>query len=252
MAGRVDGKIALVTGAGSGLGRATAKLLAAEGAMVIATDINPTTAQETVDMIGGNARALEQDVADEGRWAEVIADIADTEGALHVLVHNAGIGHLGTVEDTDLADWRRVHAIDVDSVFMGTKAALGLMKKTKGSIVTISSIAGILADHNLAAYNSAKAAVRHLSKSIALHCTRQGYDIRCNSVHPAFCDTPILDGITPDYSHDEIVGKLGARIPMGRVGSADDVAYAVLYLASEESGFMTGAELVLDGGLSAL
>ena len=121
-----------------------------------------------------------------------------------------------------------------------------------GSIINVSSISGIIAGHNLAAYNSAKAAVRHLSKSVALHCARVGNNIRCNSIHPAFVDTPILDGMVGSDDRAETLRKLGRQIPIGRVGQPDDVAYAVLYLASDESSFVTGSEIKIDGGISAM
>ena len=152
-----------------------------------------------------------------------------------------------------LESWRNVHAVSLDSVFLGCKLAIPLMAGSGGgSIVNISSISGIIASHNMAAYNSAKAAVRHLSKSVALHCARTGNGIRCNSVHPAFVDTPILDMMAAAVGRDEVVSKLSRQIPLGRIGKPDDVAFAVLYLASDESGFVTGTELVLDGGISAM
>jgi NAD(P)-dependent dehydrogenase (short-subunit alcohol dehydrogenase family) len=146
-----------------------------------------------------------------------------------------------------------VHAIDLDSVFLGSKHAIPLIAESGGgSIVNISSISGIIAGHNLAAYNSAKAAVRHLSKSIALHCARAGNGVRCNSVHPVFIDTPILDGIAAGGDRSLALQKLARQIPLGRIGRPADVAYAVLYLASDESAFVTGAEIRVDGGISAM
>ena len=149
--------------------------------------------------------------------------------------------------------WRRVHAVDVDSVFLGCKYSIPLITASGGgAIVNISSISGIIAGHNLAAYNSAKAAVTHLSKSVALHCARAGNGIRCNSVHPVFIDTPILDGLCGDDDREAALQKLARQIPLGRIGKADDVAYAVLYLASDESPFVTGSEIRVDGGISAM
>lgn len=250
--GRIAGKVALVTGAGSGLGRAIAEMLARHGATVAVSDIDKRAAAETADTIGAAAHVWQQDVTDPARWDVVVAEVMERLGGLNILVNNAGIGPPGSIEETSLDLWRTVHAVDLDSVFIGCKAALPAMVESGGgSIVNISSIAGIIADGNLAAYNSAKAAVRHLSKSVALHCCRKGYPVRCNSVHPAFVDTPILDQIGSRFTPDEIRAKMARQIPMGRIGKPEEVAYAVLYLASEESGFMTGAEMVLDGGISA-
>ncbi len=252
MSERVAGKIALVTGAASGLGLATARLLAREGAVVIATDIDADGLCALAS--GGEAPAvtLVHDVTDRGRWEEVVTEIARRFGVLDILVNNAGIGAMGNIETTTKEDWARIHRVDLDSVFMGCQIALPLMKKAKAaSIVNISSIAGIIADSNLLAYCSAKAAVRHLTKAVALHCARMGYPIRCNSVHPAFIDTPILDDALPGVPREVLVEKLAETNPMRRLGKPEDVAYAVLYLASDESGFVNGAELVIDGGLSA-
>ncbi len=250
--GRLAGKTALVTGAASGLGRATAILFAREGARVAASDIDLAGARQTAETCGADAIALAQDVTDEARWSAVVADVEARFGALHILVNNAGIGLLGSVESTSSEDWRRVHAVDLDSVFFGCRAVLDAMRRAGGgAIVNVSSIAGMVADGNLAAYCSAKAAVRHLTKSVALHCARNRDPIRCNSVHPAFIDTPLLDAAIPHLPRDELLARLAAGNPMGCVGEPDDVAYAILYLASDEAKFVTGAELVIDGGLSA-
>jgi len=255
--GRVEGKVALVTGGGRGLGRAISVMLAREGAKVAVTDIDGASASETAVAIDeerpGAAVTFQHDVTDEARWQEVLDATVAEFGGLNVLVNNAGIGDGGTVEETDFETWRRVHAIDLDSVFLGCKYAIAhIARSGGGSIVNISSIAGIIAGHNMAAYNSAKAGVRHLSKSVALHCARKGYNIRCNSVHPTFIRTPILDNLIGQFGEEEGLAKLSRQIPLGRVGEPDDIAYGVLYLASDESKFMTGAELVLDGGISAM
>jgi NAD(P)-dependent dehydrogenase (short-subunit alcohol dehydrogenase family) len=153
---------------------------------------------------------------------------------------------------------RQVHAIDLDGVFLGCKHAIGLMARTTkasnlgGSIVNISSISGIIAGHNMAAYNSAKAGVRHLSKSVALYCAKKGLNIRSNSIHPVFIATPILDGLVQRFGKEEAYAKLARQVPMGKIGEPDDIAYAVLYLASDEAKFVTGAELKVDGGISAM
>lgn len=256
-AGRVAGKVALVTGAASGLGRAIALTLAGEGARLVVSDINLAGVQgvaaEIAEIAGESAIALAHDVTDTGQWQAVMDRIEKDCGGLDILVNNAGIGSVGNVEETTLEDWRRVHVVDLDSVFLGCKLALPLMRRSgAGSIINISSIAGVIADRNMAAYNSAKAAVMHLTKSVALHCARAGEGVRCNSLHPAFIDTPILDPMAPGMPRGELLLKLGRQIPLGHVGKPEDVAYAVLFLASDESVFITGAEIKIDGGLSAM
>lgn len=253
--GRVNDKVALVTGAAQGLGLAISEMLALEGARVVMTDINAAGIHEQAEALrarGHSILALEQDVTCIDTWETTISATAAEFGTLNILVNNAGIGSVGNVCQESPESWRRVHAVDLDSVFYGCRSAIPLMERSgAGSIVNVSSISGIIAGHNMAAYNSAKAAVRHLSKSVALHCAHAGNDIRCNSVHPVFIDTPILDGLTRGQDRAEALQKLGRQIPLGRVGKPDDVAYAVLYLASDESAFVTGTEIRIDGGISA-
>lgn len=262
MTGRVEGKVALVTGGAQGLGEAAARMLAREGARVAITDVNLEGAERVAASInesrGGAAIAVKHDVTGETEWVEALAAAERAFGGLHVLVNNAGIGLTKDLEDVTLQEWRRVHAIDLDGVFLGCKLAIPLIARTVkatglgGSIVNISSISGIIAGHNMAAYNSAKAAVRHLSKSVALYCARKAYGIRCNSVHPVFIATPILDPLVQRFGREEAYAKLGRQVPLGHIGEPDDIAYAVLYLASDESKFVTGAELKVDGGISAM
>jgi NAD(P)-dependent dehydrogenase (short-subunit alcohol dehydrogenase family) len=174
-------------------------------------------------------------------------------GGLNVLVNNAGIGSLGSVEDESYEMFKKVQTVDVDSIFLGCKYAIPLMRAHGlGSIVNISSIAGIIASGNYVSYNTAKAAVRHISKSIALHCAKTGGQIRSNSVHPVFINTPILDRTKEMFGEAKALEKLGRQIPLGKVGEPDDIAYAVLYLASDESKLVTGIELKVDGGISAM
>ena len=256
--GRVSGKMALVTGGAQGLGEATARMLAREGAKVTVTDINGAGADAVATAINaehgaGMAFAFEHDVTDGDRWQEVLQASHDAMGGLNVLVNNAGIGSMASVEDETYETFRKVQAVDVDSIFLGCKYAIPLMRAHgMGSIINISSIAGIVASGNYISYNSAKAAVRHMSKSIALHCAKTGGQIRCNSVHPVFINTPILDGVKAMFGEEEGLAKLARQIPLGRVGEPDDIAYAVLYLASDESKLVTGIELKVDGGISAM
>ncbi len=256
--GRVDGKMAFITGAAQGLGRATALMLAREGAKVTITDINVAGAEEVAAEINalydGRGFFAALDVTSEEQWQITLEQAHERMGGLNVLVNNAGIGGGTSVEDTDFATWKRVQEVDVDSVFLGCKYAIPLMRAhAPGSIINISSIAGLIAGHNMAAYNAAKAAVWLLSKSVALHCAKRRYDIRSNSVHPTFIDTPILDGMVSNaLTRDELKEKLGRQVPLGRVGEADDIAYAVLYLASNESKYVTGSEIKVDGGISAM
>ncbi|RIJ32195.1 SDR family oxidoreductase [Henriciella algicola] len=256
--GRVSGKKAFITGGAQGLGEATAWMLAREGAKVTVTDINGDGADKVAAAINaelgeGTAFAWQHDVTDAERWQTVLKEAHDAMGGLNVLVNNAGIGSLGSVEDENYEMFRKVQEIDVDSIFHGCKYALPLMRDHGlGSIVNISSIAGIIASGNYIAYNTAKAAVRHMSKSIALHCAKTGGQIRCNSVHPVFINTPILDRTKEMFGEEEALKKLGRQIPLGKVGDPDDIAYAVLYLASDESKLVTGIELKVDGGISAM
>ncbi len=256
--GRVEGKKALVTGGAQGLGEAIARMLAKEGAKVTLTDINGAGAETVAASINaaygaGTAFAFQHDVTDEMRWQEVVQAAHDAMGGLNVLVNNAGIGSLGSVEDESYEMFRKVQAVDVDSIFLGCKYAIPLMRAHGlGSIVNISSIAGIIASGNYVSYNTAKAAVRHLSKSVALHCAKTGGQIRSNSVHPVFINTPILDRTKEMFGEAKALEKLGRQIPLGKVGEPDDIAYAVLYLASDESKLVTGAELKVDGGISAM
>ena len=258
--GRCKGKLALVTGAAQGLGAAHARRLAEEGARVLCTDINgegaEATAARIVEELGaGHAFGVQHDVTDPDAWERVV-DVAERElGGLNVLVNNAGMGVAGNIETCRFEDWQRCFSVNVDSIFHGCQKALPLMRQhAPGSIINISSIAGLIASDTMPAYNSSKAAVWMLSKSIALHCAKNRMEIRCNSIHPTFVDTPILDGTARHHNLDKevLMEKLARQIPLKKVGEPDDIANAVVYLASDESKFMTGAELKLDGGISAM
>ncbi len=250
--GRVQDKIAVVTGAASGIGYASARLLVEEGANVVLTDI--AKAGEAVAAgLGRRASFRALDVTSEEQWTTVLGETVHRFGRIDILVNNAGVASLSDVESTTAAEWRRVHAVNLDGPFLGCKHAVGAMKGTGGgSIINVSSIAGIVGHHSLAAYCSSKGGLRLLTKSVALHCARQGYGIRCNSVHPSFAATPMLDAMI-EAARDP--GKmrecLSRAAPLGRLAGAVDVARTILFLASDESSFTTGAEIVVDGGATA-
>jgi 3(or 17)beta-hydroxysteroid dehydrogenase len=255
MAGRVEGKVALVTGAASGLGKAAAQMLVREGARVVVTDRNEAGVKEVAGTMGEAARAYKLDVTQEADWVRVVDDTLATFGRLDVVVNNAGIGVSKDIEAISLEEWRFVHAVNLDGVFLGCKHAIRGMRQcgAKGSIINISSVAGLVGAENLPAYCSSKGGVRLLSKSVALHCARKGYGIRCNSVHPTFIETPMVDGLASLMGGVEAgKAKLARMIPLGHIGEPDDIAYAVLYLASDESKLMTGSEFVVDGGTTAM
>ena len=257
MAGRVAGKVALVTGAGGGIGRATARALAREGARVIATDNRAEAAEETVRLIaaeGGDARAMAQDTADEAQWEAVLGSIRETEGRLDVLVNNAGVGLGGlSLLETSLERWRALNAVNTEGVFLGTKLGMKMMAETAGpsggSIVNISSIYGIVGAAGSGAYNASKGAVRLLTKSAALECCRDKLPVRVNSVHPGFIETDMTARLRGDPT---LLARTVGRTPMGRAGQPEEIAAGIVFLASDESSFMTGAELVIDGGFTAV
>ncbi len=258
MSGRVAGKKAFITGGAQGLGAAMAAALAAEGAKVTLADINHEGAKAQAAEINAAvgeevAFALPLDVTREDQWIYALEEADAAMGGLSVLINNAGISRGGDIEQLSYEDWKLVMGVNVDSVFLGTKHALKYMRRCQpGSIINISSIAGLIAAHNSPVYNASKAAVWLLSKGIALHCAKQGLDIRSNSIHPTFVDTPILDPLRQRFGKEEAESKLARQVPLGRIGAPSDIANAALYLASDESRFMTGAELKLDGGISAM
>lgn len=255
MSDRLQGKVALVTGAAAGLGEATARRFAQEGAVVVVTDIDGDAVAQVADSIvaaGGKAHAKLQDVTDEQRWNEVVQEVAAEHGGLHVLVNNAGIVIPANVENTTVEDWRITQQVNGESVFLGTRTAIGVMKECGGSIINISSIEGIVGEANATAYNFSKGGVRIFTKSAALHCAAQGYAIRVNSVHPGFILTAMVEngiGSMPEEVQVEMKERLSREIPLGgAMGEPLDIANGCLFLASDESKYMTGSELVIDGG----
>jgi 3(or 17)beta-hydroxysteroid dehydrogenase len=247
--GRVAGKVALVTGGGSGLGAADCEILAREGAQVVVTDVNLAAAEEVAGRIGGGAAALELDVASEDGWRSVMAEIERRFGRLDILVNNAGVVHMADFEDCTLDEYRWVNAIMSDGVFLGCKYAAPLMNKNDGgSIINMSSTGALLGYPIFFAYSAAKGAVRSLTKSVAVACQVKGYKIRCNSVHPGSIETPMVQLAEGRAGEAKPVGE--GVLPPGANGAPSDVASLVLYLASDESRFVTGAEFVVDNGVT--
>jgi NAD(P)-dependent dehydrogenase (short-subunit alcohol dehydrogenase family) len=250
MSERLKNKVGLITGAAQGLGKEMAKIMISQGATIVITDINEKSLVETAEEL--SCKHMVMDVTKEDQWKNVISNIEKDIGSLNILVNNAGIGGGGDVESTDLESWHLVHSVNLDSVFLGCKFSLPLMRKSgNGSIINISSMSGIVASHNMSAYNSSKAAVRHLSKSIALHCAKSTNLVRCNSIHPVFTRTAMVQSMIDAAPERNIEEKLVQQIPLRKLAEPRDIANAALFLASDESSFITGTELVIDGGLSA-
>jgi NAD(P)-dependent dehydrogenase (short-subunit alcohol dehydrogenase family) len=258
--GRVEGKVALVTGAARGIGRATAELLAREGAFVVVTDLKDDEGVAVAEGLGARAAYRRLDVREEDGWEGAVAFAEERFGRLDVLVNNAGV--TGFEEDlgpqdpehATLEGWRAVHATNLDGVFLGCKHAIRAMRRFGhgGSIVNVSSRSGLVGIPGAAAYASSKAAVRNHTKSVALYCAEQGLGIRCNSVHPAAILTPMWEPMLGEGAErEERVRAFVKDTPLRRFGTPEEAAYAVLYLASEESAYTTGTELNLDGGILA-
>ena len=259
--GQVDGKVALVTGGASGIGEACVQTLAREGAAVIISDIDDMRGAALAAQItasGQEAIYLSHDVTDENRWQEIVGEIERRYGRLDILVANAGIGIMVTsIAEMSLADWRRQTAVNLDGVFLSVKYGIPLMRRSGGgSIIMTSSIAGLRGSATLAGYCATKGGVRLFAKAVAMECAARGDGIRVNSVHPGIIDTPIWGKIRPDLVDGgrnapidvEEMGRIGA--PLGRVGRPQDIANGVLFLASDASNYITGTELVIDGGIT--
>lgn len=263
MSGRLSGKVALVTGAARGIGAAVARNMAREGARVVATDIRDDAGRASVsgsaDAADGSVSYRRLDVREEADWQTVTEEVVQEFGRLDVVVNNAGITGFeeGLVahdpEHAELSSWRAVHATNLDGVFLGCKYAIRRMRGTgAGSIVNIASRSGLVGIPGAAAYASSKAAVRNHTKTVALYCAEQGLRIRCNAVFPAAILTPMWEPMLGDGpDREERLAALSRDVPLRRFGTVDEVAQAVLYLASDESAYTTGAELVLDGGILA-
>jgi len=251
---RVKGKVAIVTGGANGLGRAEAMLLSKEGAKVVVTDIDAAAVGLVAEEIGREGEqtiAARLDVTSEAEWGRVIEKTMENFGRLDILVNNAGVIIYKKIEDTLLAEWQWLMRVNLDGVFLGTKFAIGAMKKSGGgSIVNIASVAGLIGNPDASAYHASKGGVRQFSKAAAIECSKAGYDynIRVNSIYPGVMDTKMADDLKKDENKYRTAVGWHA---MGHFGEPQDVAYGVLYLASDESKFLTGSELVIDGGWTA-
>lgn len=255
---RLKNKIALITGSARGIGKATAELFHKEGAFVIVSDINDEEGQAIAKKWGTNAEYMHLDVGNEDHWIAASESILENHGRLDILVNNAGItGFLESpgpwdAENADVKSWEEVHRVNATGTMLGCKYAIRLMKEKGGSIVNLSSRSGIVGIPGAVAYASSKAAVRNHTKSVALYCAENKYNIRCNSVHPAAIMTPMWDAMLGEGAQRmDMIKDVEYGIPMGHFGDPLDVAYGILYLASDESKYVTGIELTIDGGILA-
>jgi 3(or 17)beta-hydroxysteroid dehydrogenase len=250
--GRLAGKAALITGAASGLGEAMAQLFAREGAAVMVADIDARgeAVVAAITAAGGRAHYHSLDVTNEAAWDSAIAAILAAFGRLDILVNNAGIAPVGDM-DMEFALWRKVMAVNLDSVFLGTRAGIRAMSAGgwRGSIINLSSTMGYVAEPTTAAYSASKGGVRLLTKAAAMHCAAKKIPVRINSLHPGMCVTPLVQGYLDTHPGAEAAQI--ANHPIGHLGTPEDIAYGALYLASDESKFSTGSELVIDGGYLA-
>jgi NAD(P)-dependent dehydrogenase (short-subunit alcohol dehydrogenase family) len=250
--GQLDGRAGIVTGAASGIGAATARVLAREGAKLVLTDLDDAAGLALAEEVGGIY--VHHDVADEAAWPGVVETAEKRFGRLDILVANAGIAIMGPAIDMSLADWRRQMAINVDGVFLSVKYCIPAMRRAGhgGSIVMLSSVAGLRGSAGLAGYSASKGAVRLFAKSIALECAQAGDAIRVNSVHPGIIATPIWTKMPGRANAPLDPEKIADHtVPLGKAGQAEEIANGILFLASDQSSHMTGSELVIDGGLTA-
>jgi NAD(P)-dependent dehydrogenase (short-subunit alcohol dehydrogenase family) len=255
--GRLRGKVALVTGAAGGIGLATAQRFGVEGATVVLADIDGERLAMQARQLaatGMQVLAVPHDVTTEAAWDKLMAEILGRYGCLDVLVNNAGITRRGNAEEASLEDWHQTLAVNLDGVFLGTRKGIEAMKTRGGAIVNVSSMLGLVGNPSSAAYCASKGGVRNFTKAAALHCAARGYPLRVNSVHPGYVETPMLRGAGashPSETPNNFEARLLSRVPMKRFARPEEIASAILFLASDDASYMTGAELVVDGGVTA-
>lgn len=250
--GRLDNKIAIITGAAKGLGEANSRLFVDEGATVIMTDVDVENGERVAKEIGHKATFYKQDVRDEDGWVSLIEKVMADHGKLDILVNNAGVVEAGTIETQSAEEYRFVMAVSVDGTFFGCKHAIPAMKKTGGSIINMASIASVQGAPNVIAYCAAKGAVESLSRGIAAHCANHKLGIRCNSIHPAAILTPMVKSMPAKIQKAKIGSENPSMAKSMKLGEPSDVSNTVLFLASDESKFISGTRIVIDNGLSTV
>ena len=249
---RLKGKVAIITGAAKGLGEANSRLFVSEGAHVIMTDVDVKNGERVAAEIGDKATFYKQDVRDEDGWASLIKQVMADHGNLDILVNNAGVVEAGTIETQSAEDYRFVMAVSADGTFFGCKHAIPAMKKTGGSIINMASIASVQGAPNVIAYCAAKGAVESLSRGIAAHCANNKLNIRCNSVHPSAILTPMVKSMPEKIAKAKLGNDNPSMVKAMKIGEPNDVANTVLFLASDESKFISGTRIVIDNGLSTV
>lgn len=255
---RFDNKAVLITGAARGIGLAAAEEFANEGARVFMTDIDVAevgSAAAALAARGLTVEAMQQDVSDEAQWDSVVAAVVERAGQLDILVNNAGMAFLKTLDETSLADWRRLMSVNLEGVFLGTRAGIAAMKERGGVIVNVASIAANIAEPLFPAYNASKGGVAMLTKAAAVDCARKGWPVRINSLHPGYCETKLVADAVGDLGETagaEFAAATAAAIPLGRMATTREIARPLLFLASDDAGYMVGSELIVDGGYIAV